>query len=33
MKSNDLLPLARAVYLETGYRPHLSTVIRWCLKP
>ena len=26
---SDLLPFVEAVYLATGTRPHLSTVIRW----
>lgn len=33
MLNTDSLPLVEAVQKETGYRPHLSTVLRWCLKP
>ena len=31
--SDKLLPLADAVQLATGHRPHLSTLLRWCQKP
>lgn len=27
------LPLVEAVHKATGYRPHLSTALRWCQRP
>lgn len=31
-ESKKLMPLVKAVEAATGHRPHLSTVIRWCVK-
>ncbi len=33
MQETQLMPLVEAVQKATGYRPHLSTVLRWCLRP
>ncbi|EGF26817.1 DUF1580 domain-containing protein [Rhodopirellula baltica] len=32
MQSDPLLPLLDAIEQTTGYRPHPSTAMRWCLK-
>ncbi len=29
---SEYLPIVRAVELATGRRPHLSTVLRWCIR-
>lgn len=30
--SKQYLPLTKAVEQATGYRPHLSTILRWCTR-